>query len=167
MKQQASVPTAPSGGARPAPEPPRLVFSRDDALGRSDERPQMPPSILVVEDDFLIAMEIEAALTDAGFALAGVAASAEAAVELAHRRRPTLAIMDIRLTGARDGVDAALDLYRSYGVRSIFATAHYDQEVTQRAKPAMPLAWLQKPYTAKSLVEAVRTALRELDDLRQ
>jgi FixJ family two-component response regulator len=76
--------------------------------------------------------------------------------------RPALAVMDVRLHGARDGVDAALDLFREHGIRSIFATAHGDQETSRRARPASPLAWLQKPYTTTSLIEAIEKALGEL-----
>lgn len=120
------------------------------------------PTILVVEDDYLIAMQAETTLTDAGFALAGIAASADEAVALARMHRPVLALMDIRLVGRRDGVDAALELFRDHGIRCIFVTAHADQEVSQRAQPAQPLAWLQKPYTMTSLLDAVNKALDEI-----
>ncbi len=115
--------------------------------------------ILVVEDDFLIASQAEVALQDAGFTLIGVAASAEEAIRLATVHRPALVIMDIRLAGQRDGVDAAIELFTEHGIRSIFATAHTDQSVIQRAAAANPIAWLQKPYSTESLVGAVRQAL--------
>jgi two-component system, response regulator PdtaR len=116
--------------------------------------------ILVVEDDFLIASQAEVALQDAGFTLIGVAASAEEAIRLATVHHPALVIMDIRLAGQRDGVDAAIELFAEHGIRSIFATAHTDQSVIQRAAPANPIAWLQKPYSTESLVATVREALR-------
>jgi DNA-binding NarL/FixJ family response regulator len=119
--------------------------------------------VLIVEDDYLIAMEAESVLADAGFELVGIAATADEAIAIATRRRPALALMDIRLAGKRDGVDAALELYREHGIRCIFATAHSDQEVLGRAEPACPLGWLQKPYTMPSLVQAVRRALDEVN----
>jgi DNA-binding NarL/FixJ family response regulator len=123
-----------------------------------------PSSILIVEDDYLIAMQAEDALVEAGFTLTGVAASAEQAVAMAKSNPPALAIMDIRLAGKRDGVDAALELFNTQNIRCIFASAHADQGVVQRAQPAHPLAWLQKPYTVPSLIAAVRAALEELAD---
>lgn len=120
------------------------------------------PTILVVEDDYLIAMQAEATLIDAGFILAGIAASANEAVEMARIHRPVLVLMDIRLLGPRDGVDAALELYRELGIRCIFVTAHADSEVSLRAQPARPLAWLQKPYTMTSLIDAVNRAFDEI-----
>ncbi|MEF0941737.1 response regulator [Rhizobium sp. BR 362] len=119
-------------------------------------------TILIVEDDFFIAMDVEATLVAAGYSLAGIAASAEEAIRLAVSRQPALAIMDIRLAGKRDGVDAALELFKDHGIRCIFATAHADHEIVQRAGPACPLAWLQKPYSMTSLVNAVQKALSEV-----
>ena len=129
---------------------------------KTRKRTQEPPQILVVEDDFLVAMQIETALTEAGFAVAGSAATAEEAIELALAKRPALAVMDVRLAGKRDGVEAALQLFREHGIRSVFATAHHDPELRQRATPAAPLGWLQKPYAMASLVQAIRRALGEL-----
>ncbi len=146
----------------------RPHFIRQSSAAFSSETsPSEPPSsepvrILVVEDDYLLSIEMEAGLTDAGLAVVGIARSAEEAVELALQARPTLVLMDIRLMGARDGVDAALDIFDRSGIRSIFATAHHDPETRRRAEPAGPLGWLLKPYTIESAVLAVRKALEEL-----
>jgi two-component system, response regulator PdtaR len=116
-------------------------------------------SILIVEDDFLIAMQAESALMDAGFSVSGVATTAEEALALAKQRRPVIVIMDIRLAGRRDGIDAAGDLFRELGVRCVFATAHDDQQTRARAEPFGPLGWLAKPYTMASLINLVREAI--------
>jgi DNA-binding NtrC family response regulator len=128
----------------------------------AERRPCVQGPILVVEDDFLVAMQVEAALGEAGFALAGSAASAEEAMQMVEQRRPALVLMDIRLAGKMDGVDGALALFRKHGIRCVFATAHHDLEVRQRAAPAQPLGWLQKPYTMPAMVAAVRLALEDL-----
>ncbi|HLH97869.1 MAG TPA: response regulator [Xanthobacteraceae bacterium] len=119
-------------------------------------------SILLVEDDFLIASQMESALAEAGFAIAGTAGSAEEALALAARHRPALIVMDIRLNGNRDGIDVALEVFATYGIRCVFASAHQTAEARMRAQPARPLAWLAKPYSMPSLVEAVRGAFRDL-----
>ena len=141
-----------------------VAYSRDDASD-VQRQPQERPTILVVEDDFLIAMEVEMALAQAGFTVV-TATSAEEALSMSALHHPALAVMDIRLHGPRDGVDAAIDLYREHGIRSIFASAHGDQEITRRVQPASPLAWLQKPYTTTSLIEAIDKALRELKPIQ-
>jgi len=137
---------------------PRIVYSRDDARG-SARQPREPVKVLVAEDDYLVGMQMEQALTDAGFAVAATVATAEEAIEKAAAEDVALVIMDIRLAGRRDGVDAALELFERHGIRVIFATAHADTEIRRRAEGAMPLGWLQKPYAMSSLVAAVRDAL--------
>jgi DNA-binding NarL/FixJ family response regulator len=121
------------------------------------------PRILIVEDDFFVALDLEAGLVDAGMQVIGPARTAEEAVALARTERPDLAVMDIRLASARDGIDAALDLYRDLGVRSIFASAHADPAFRKRAEPAVPLGWLQKPYTVDAVVNTVRQAIAMLE----
>ena len=120
------------------------------------------PCILLVEDDFLVGMEMETGLAEAGYEVAGIAATAEEAVELAGRRRPALVVMDIRLASARDGVDVALEIYRTLGIRSLFATANIDSQVRARAAPARPLGWVAKPYRVETLLAAVDEALNQV-----
>jgi two-component system, response regulator PdtaR len=115
--------------------------------------------VLIVEDDFLIAMQTESALTDAGFHVVGIATTAEEAIELTREHRPQIAVMDIRLAGRRDGIEAAGELFRNFGVRCVFATAHDDQRTRERAQPFAPLGWLAKPYTMASLITLVRQAI--------
>lgn len=118
--------------------------------------------VLVVEDDHLVSMDIEHTLTEAGFVVVGIAASAAQALALAHAERPDLALMDIRLLGQRDGIDAAIDIFKETGIRCIFATAHSDAATRGRAQAAQPLGWLSKPYAPDALVQAVRDALSGL-----
>jgi DNA-binding NarL/FixJ family response regulator len=137
-----------------------VALARDDDLG-AEVRANRAPKILVVEDDFLVATEMEVALQIAGFVVTGVAASADEAIALARSTSPDLAIVDIRLYGPRDGVDAALVMFRDHAIRCIFATAHADAAVRNRAAPAAPLGWLQKPYSMPLLIDTVRQALAQ------
>jgi two-component system, response regulator PdtaR len=118
--------------------------------------------ILIVEDDFLVASQMEAALVEDGFEIAGVASTGKEAVQLAEAQCPTLVVMDVRLLGDRDGIDTALELFRLHGVRCVFASAHFDDDTRRRAAPAAPLGWLQKPYTMASLTAMVRAAFKDL-----
>jgi two-component system, response regulator PdtaR len=141
---------------------PRLVFTRDDAFG-SDKSISTARRILIVEDDFLVADQMENILKDAGFVVSAVVTSAEEAVEAAAAPKPDLVIMDIRLAGKRDGVGAAIELFENLGIRCIFATAHSDPMMQKRAEAARPLGWLQKPYSMASLLQTVRNAFEVLD----
>jgi DNA-binding NarL/FixJ family response regulator len=119
------------------------------------------PRILVVEDDYFVAIDLEGGLREAGLQVLGPVPTAEEALALAKVERPVLVLMDIRLAGSKDGIEAALELYRELGIRCIFASAHIEPPYRQRAAPAVPLGWVQKPYTIAAVVAAVKQALPE------
>jgi two-component system, response regulator PdtaR len=138
----------------------RLLFAPDERAG--SKQIAKSDRVLIIEDDQLVANQIDGALTDAGFEVIGAAASGEEAMELARSRSPVLAVVDIRLAGDMDGVDTAIALFRSHGIRCVFASAYSDDEAHRRAAAAAPLGWVQKPYTMRSLVATVRAAVKEL-----
>ena len=142
---------------------PSCVFARDDQMGGAKGL-AIAPALLLVEDDFLLAATAESALRDAGFDVREVATSAEEALNAASSTPFTLAVMDIRLATRKDGIECAIELWKRHGLRSIFATAHYDDQTRRRAEPAQPLAWLHKPYTMTSLVLAVSNAVDQLGE---
>jgi DNA-binding NarL/FixJ family response regulator len=148
--------------ALPSEQDPNRPPSAEETT-RSMEDKRIPPRVLVVEDDFLIAMQTEVALSTAGFEVVGPATTAEEAVALAGETHPALAVMDIRLASQRDGIDAARQIYQEFAIRCIFATAHDDAHTRGRAEPYAPLGWLPKPYTMASLVAAVAEALARLN----
>jgi DNA-binding NarL/FixJ family response regulator len=164
MKTASLLKSASQGGhpdaerwAATADKPGRAV-ARSGATGPI-EQPAAQPRILIVEDDFLVAADVEAALLDAGLDVVGVAETADSALALAMAQKPTLVLMDIRLAGVRDGIDAAIEIHRVLGTRCLFTSAHSDGPARSRAEPAQPLGWLQKPYSMGQLVDAVRQAL--------
>jgi two-component system, response regulator PdtaR len=139
---------------------PRISRAPDGVSGAGTAK--VAPRVLVVEDDFLVSSEIEFELAAAGVDVVGVTDTAEDAVRLAIILTPHLVVMDIRLAGVRDGVDAAIEIFRTRGIRSLLASAYHDPETRRRAEAASPIGWLQKPYTMGSLVDAVRKALHEI-----
>jgi two-component system, response regulator PdtaR len=143
------------------PNPPEGSQSKTDGPDAASQAPGRT-RILIVEDDFLIALQSEIALTEAGFDVVGTATTAEEAIALARGRRPFLAVMDIRLASERDGIDAAGELFRELDIRCIFATAHDDPLTRARAEPYAPLGWLAKPYSMASLVAMIAQARSSL-----
>ncbi|HYE01122.1 MAG TPA: response regulator [Alphaproteobacteria bacterium] len=117
-----------------------------------------PLRLLVVEDEFLVASTLEAMLEDQGHVICGIAATAEEACDLATRERPDLVLMDIRLAGGSDGVEAALRIRRELGIASIFATGNTEPGTRQRAAAAEPVGWLAKPYSDEALASALAEA---------
>jgi 1,2-diacylglycerol 3-beta-glucosyltransferase len=114
--------------------------------------------ILIVEDETIVALWIEAFLGDAGFKVIGVETTGEAAVVRAIEERPDLILMDIRLSGTMDGIDAALALL-PHGLRVVFASAQWDAVTRARGNAAQPLGWLFKPFSTDELVVMVERAL--------
>ena len=121
-----------------------------------------PVRVLIVEDQYVVAHDSEFHLQSAGFNCVGLASSAEQAFELAEAQRPDIVVMDIRLAGSSDGVSAALDIFQSFGIRSLFTSGQADEGTREQAVAAHPLGWLAKPYTPEALVAAVRSASEEV-----
>lgn len=114
--------------------------------------------ILVVEDNYFVALNIESALLDAGFEVLGVVDSGEEALESVAVAKPDLVLMDIRLAGALDGIDTAIALH-GMNIPSLFASAHCDPGMQARGANAEPRGWLVKPFTDAQLLNAVHLAL--------
>jgi len=117
-----------------------------------------PTTVLVVEDEALVASHLEACLKGFGYGVR-CASSGEEALELACRAAPHLALMDIRLAGDLDGIQTAVEL-RRLGIPSIFLTAYADEEILERAKKAEPLGYLVKPFRERELRATLEMALR-------
>lgn len=130
------------GGGRARLRAPGALPCAQEATARSGA----PLRVLIVEDKALIAMDLEAMLQDLGAEVVGIAMTAAEAVQLARLHRPDCATMDIRLKGDRDGVSAAIELYRTLGIRSIFVSAYGNAETRARAADANPIGWIRKPF---------------------
>lgn len=115
-----------------------------------------------VEDDWFAAMDMQAALQDAGYDVFEIVTSATEAIEAAGNCKPDLILMDVRLVGHRDGVDAALEIRQRFDIQCLFVTAYVDPALRSRAEAARPLGWLTKPIAGESLVAAVGEALGRL-----
>jgi len=111
--------------------------------------------VLVVDDEQLIALSLRLALEEMGIEVCGMAATAVKAVELAHRHKPSIILMDVRLKGEGDGVDAALQIYRTLNAAVIFITGSREPETVARIQQDHPAAILFKPILPIHLSEAI------------
>ena len=115
--------------------------------------------ILVVEDESIIALDIQTSLMSAGYPVAGVVATGEEAIALTQREQPDLILMDIRLQGDLDGIEVA-DIIRSHhDCPIVFLTAHADRHTLDRAKLTEPFGYLIKPFEDQSLITTIEIAL--------
>jgi DNA-binding response OmpR family regulator len=114
--------------------------------------------VLIVEDEYFVGLSAEAALLDAGHEVLAIVTKGEEGVALAIEERPDLVVMDVRLAGDIDGIDAALQLAH-HGIRCIFASAHSDEQTRARGDGARPIGWVTKPYSSRDLVSAIERGL--------
>jgi CheY-like chemotaxis protein len=111
--------------------------------------------IVIVEDDVFIRLDLMTHLLAAGHTVVGTADSAAEAVNLAEREHPDLVLMDVRLMGEGDGIEAATEIWRRFAVRSLFISANLDSGARARAAAANPVGFLEKPFSPHSLLAAV------------
>lgn len=116
-------------------------------------------SILVVEDNRVVARDIKQQLEKLGYIVAGMAASGETAVSLVEQRKPDLVLMDIHLEGELDGIEAANRIRAEALIPVIFLTAYADDETVKRAVQAEPFGYLLKPFEENQLRTAIEMAL--------
>jgi PAS domain S-box-containing protein len=116
-------------------------------------------AILVVEDERVVARDIQESLLRMGYDVIGTAASSTECLAHAEERRPDLVLMDIRIEGALDGIETARILRSRYGVPVIFLTAYADEQTVARAKETEAHGYILKPFRAGELRSAVEIAL--------
>lgn len=114
---------------------------------------------MIVEDEGIIANMLSLQLKRFGYEVVGIAATGEEAVVTALKEKPDLILMDIRLAGAMDGIDAADEIHKTYDVPIIFLTAYSDDATLQRAKVSTPFGYIMKPFNERELLAAVEIAL--------
>ena len=117
-------------------------------------------AILVVEDDAVIALDLQLQLEDMGYRVVGPADSAAQALALAQHHRPDLVLMDINIRGPVNGVQAAEQLRRAGGAQPvIFLTSHTDVGTVTQAVGASPYGYLSKPFQSDELRASIEVAL--------
>jgi DNA-binding NarL/FixJ family response regulator len=125
------------------------------------ERSMHKGRVLIVEDESLLCMVLEDALSYEGYAVVGVARTAREAVDLAVAHAPDVVLMDINLMDSVDGIAAAAQILERTGIRCLMATAHTDEATRRRAAPVQPLGWLAKPYDEQDMLHAVAAAFEQ------
>jgi len=114
--------------------------------------------ILVVEDEMIVAMDIAQGLRRLGYEVTSVVDTGERAMAAAEADRPDLILMDIRLKGSLDGIDAARIIRRRMAVPVVFLTAYADATTVERSKEVAPYGYLVKPFDERDLHRAVELA---------
>jgi CheY-like chemotaxis protein len=116
-------------------------------------------NILIVEDESVIALELEDRLQRMGYDVMGSAASGESALRKIGSARPDVVLMDIYLQGAMDGIETAEEVRARYDIPVIYLTAYADSATLQRAKATKPFGFLRKPFREEELRTAIERAV--------
>lgn len=115
--------------------------------------------IMVVEDESIIAEDIQAMLESLGYRVPAIALSGEEAIKKAGETHPDLVLMDIVLKGKMDGVEAAEYLRAHHHMPVIYVTAYADEKTLRRAKITQPFGYILKPFDERELYTAIELAL--------
>jgi diguanylate cyclase (GGDEF)-like protein/PAS domain S-box-containing protein len=117
--------------------------------------------ILVVEDEDVVAKDIESQLKSLDYDVSGIVSSGEGALELAKKLRPALVLMDVSIKGELDGFGAAEQIHRQLDIPVIFLSSNSHQEVLRRVKIASPSGYLTKPTNRNELQITIEMALHK------
>ena len=117
------------------------------------------PKLLIVEDERIIALDLRRRIEKFGYQVCAVVSTAEEAVSATEEHNPDIVLMDIMLSGDRDGTDAAVELRDRFGTPVVFLTAYADEQTLKRAKRAEPVGYVLKPFKERELYTTIEIAL--------
>ena len=119
--------------------------------------------IMIIEDEYIVAMDIQMILENQGYEVTAIEFAAETALEKAEKTRPDLALVDIALEGRMDGIQAAEQLRSRFNIPVVYLTAFADEIKLERAKKTEPFGYLIKPFKEEDLKSAIEIALFKND----
>jgi len=119
------------------------------------------PQILVVEDEAIVAREIQNTLKSFGYDVPALASTANQAIEEARENHPDLVLMDIRLKGGTDGITAAEQIRARFDIPIIYLTAYADEKTLRRAKITEPFGYILKPFGRREIHSNIEMALHK------
>jgi PAS domain S-box-containing protein len=119
--------------------------------------------VLIVEDEYILAINLQESLESLGYTVVDIADSAELAIEKSAQLLPNLILMDIRLRGEKDGIQAAEQIWHSLQIPIIYVTGHSDQSTVERATLTFPFGYILKPVREQELYVAIQTALNRYE----
>jgi len=118
------------------------------------------PRALIVEDEILIAEELKDRLSRLGFSVIAAVDTADEGIAIATKERPDLVLMDIRLNGEKDGVQAAQEICQQVDVPIVYVTAYSDRLTVDRAKQTEHDGYILKPFHRRELQSTIEVAMQ-------
>ena len=123
------------------------------------------PKILIVEDENIVANDLQKRLMNLGYDIVGIVSTGEDGIKKAIASQPDLVLMDVHLKGEMDGIEAASALRFQHGIAVVFLSAYADNETLKRASKTEPFGYILKPFEERDLHTSIEMALyrRELE----
>lgn len=119
------------------------------------------PQVFVVEDEGIIAADIQDRLTSLGYEVPATVATGEEALAKIPQFSPDVVLMDIVLQGQMDGIEAAAEIREKHKIPVVFLTAHADESTVKRAKITEPFGYILKPFEERELQTALEMTLHK------
>ncbi|WP_103867184.1 LytTR family DNA-binding domain-containing protein [Aquimarina sp. I32.4] len=117
--------------------------------------------VLIVEDEFSIALDIKTSLEKIDYFVVGIADSYDEAMKYTAETAPDIIVMDVNISGEKNGIDTAEEIYYKYKVPVVFLTAYCDNHTFAEALQSKPFGFLLKPFKIKELSFALQIALQK------
>lgn len=115
--------------------------------------------IVIVEDEVIVARDLEETVRDLGYAVAGLSATADEALALVREHQPDLVLIDVVLKGDRDGIWLGRVLREDHDIPFVYTTSFADRRTVKQAMATRPNGYLVKPYSEDGVYAAIETAL--------
>lgn len=115
--------------------------------------------VLIVEDELIIAEDMKEMLQELGYEVIGIASEYDEAVEILGTDVPDIALVDIHLRGAEDGIALAHTIRNTYDIPTVFVSSYSDRDTVEKAKQAQPEGYIVKPFIKEDLFTAVEIAI--------
>ena len=127
----------------------------------------MMKKILIVEDEVVIASDIQEMLEELNYEVVDIVITAKKALEILATKTVDLVLLDIHIKGNKDGVELAQDIQSKYNVPFIFLTSHADPATVERAIQTKPIGYVVKPFEKADLFTSISLALNVEQELEK
>ncbi|GAA3589505.1 LytTR family transcriptional regulator DNA-binding domain-containing protein [Flavivirga amylovorans] len=117
--------------------------------------------VLIVEDEFSIALDIQTSLEKLGYVVVGIANNYHDAIQYVEDSLPDVVVMDVNISGDKNGIIAAADIYDNHNIPIVFLTANGDDHTFKVALQSRPFGFLLKPFKTKELSFTIQVAIQK------
>lgn len=118
-------------------------------------------SILIIEDEVIIAEEIKVRLTELGYHVMGPIGKSDQAIDFLSFQNPDLVLCDINIKGDKDGIEVAELIRKKKNIPFVFLTSLADRSTIERAKAALPYGYIVKPFDERDLLSGIEIGLHK------